>query len=333
MTRPLRDLIIYCDRVSNAATTLAKRAGARRCVANPRHKLRRTDGSLIINYGSSVNPTWLASPKTICLNPPQAVSASISKVTSYERFKANNIPTVEFTTDPEQAGKWLLDGQRVLARRDRLSSGNGISILEGGGTPGNADFWSKYFKKTHEYRVHVFRTGKSSVQGEAQRAELDSFRVIDITQKKRTTGDTGQGSDRSVLEKVVRSLDNGWVHAHENIHLPDACRESITMAAITAVQCLGLDFGAVDIIAQFGTKNAEKLYGFAVLEVNTAPGLRNEVTIKAYADAIKELYESTRGYRALPVPVRRPKRVRKLVKVKIRTRKGNLVYRERYRLV
>lgn len=320
--RPLRDLIIYCDRVSNAATTLAKRAGARRCVANPRHKLRRTDGSLIINYGSSVNPTWLASPKTICLNPPSAVAASISKVTSYERFKANSIPTVEFTTDAQQAGKWLLDGQRVLARRDRLSSGNGISILEGGGTPGNADFWSKYFKKTHEYRVHVFKG-----------------RVIDITQKKRSVDTAGEdpavadGGTRSVYQRVVRSLDNGWVHAHTELHLPPGARTQIEDAAKRAVDCLGLNFGAVDIIARFGKKSPEILGAFAVLEVNTAPGLGNEVTIKAYADAIKELYESTRGARALPMPIKRVKRVRKLVKVQIRTRKGNLVYRERYRLV
>lgn len=320
---PLRDLIIYCDRVSDAATLLAKRLNARRCVANPRHKLRRTDGSLIINYGSSVAPNWIQSLKTVVLNSPAAVAASISKVKSYERFKEAGIPTIEFTVSLAQAKEWCSGGHRVLGRRDGLSGGAGINFFEPGtgDSISPCDFYARYFKKTHEYRVHVVKA-----------------RVIDITQKKlavaqTAVGDGSGGDNRTLHQRVVRSLDNGWVHAHEALHLPDEIRQLVEKASIDAVACLGLDFGAVDIIAQFGKKNPSKFIQMAVLEVNTAPGLGNEVTIKAYEDAFKGIYTTTSIARALPRVVRKPKRVRKLVKVRIKTRKGNVVWRDRYRYI
>src|SRR5690606_28831158 len=135
-------------------------------------------------------------------------------------------------------------------------------------------------------------------------------------------GGTGR---RTLHQRVVRSLDNGWVHAHDALHLPGDFRQVISDASIRAVEALGLDFGAVDIIAQFGKKYTDKLYGFAVLEVNTAPGLANQVTLEAYTNEIKRLYDLTSKDRY--VPVRR--RVRKLVPVTFISKKGNRITRMR----
>jgi len=344
----LRDLIIYCDRPSNAVNTLVEKLGCRRVVAAPRRRVVRTDGSLCINYGTSRLPVWSVGNKSIVLNDPEKVKQSISKVKSYERFKEAGVPTLEFTTKRDEAAGWLATGSRTLARRDGLSSGQGIHIIEPGGTlptEHTSDFYAKYFPKTHEYRVHVFKAANAgpasqggsglregAIRGGIRPEGVDSYRVIDITQKKRTvdgSSDESEGSSRTLHQRVVRSLDNGWVHAHGGVHLPGDTANVLGTAAIQAVRALGLDFGAVDILAKYSKKNPAKLLAFAVAEVNTAPGLANEVTVEAYVNAIKELYQASAADRK--VAVRR--RVRKLVPVTFVSRKGNRITRERMRWV
>jgi hypothetical protein len=339
--RPLRDLVLYCDRPSNTVNELANRLNSRRLYATARRKLRATSGALVINYGTSAVPSWPVADKAILVNDPSKVKAAISKVTSYERFKEAGVPIVEFTTELAVATGWKVEGHNVLSRRDGLSSGSGISFSKDTGDVKQSDFYVKYFPKTHEYRVHVFRKPGGGDNGNAEWGTgLDSFSVIDITQKKRTTpgdGNEGMEANRTLHQRVVRSLENGWVHAHENLHLPGDFKDKISEAAIKAVVALGLDFGAVDIIAQFGTKNTGKLYGFAVLEVNTAPGLGNQVTLEAYCNAIKGLYEETKEARAVTVRKRVRKaprrRVRRLVSVTFISRKGNKITRMRERWV
>jgi hypothetical protein len=317
--RKLRDLIIYCDRASNAASELAKQLNCRRIYATASRKLRRTDGSLVINYGTSAAPNWTLGNKSVLLNDPQQVLNSISKVTSYGKFRDASIPCIDFTTEHSVAAGWQSNGDNVLSRRDGLSGGRGISFSKDTGNVTVADFYAKYFPKTHEYRAHVFKG-----------------RVIDITQKKLSQPEAGPqpgvadvAGTRTLHQRVVRSLDNGWVHAHENVHLPGNVRQTLEESAVRAVEALGLHFGAVDIVARFSKKSPDKLLSYAVLEVNTAPGLGNQTTIKAYVDAIKELYERTRNDRAIPVR----RRVRKMVPVTFVSKKGNRITRMRERWV
>jgi hypothetical protein len=325
--RPLRDLILYCDRPSNTVNELARRLNSRRIYGDPSRRLRDTRGGLIINYGTGHHPNWNRGDKSILVNSPEAIQQAISKVTSYERFKEAGVPTVEFTTDHDVARGWAVEGINVLSRRDGLSSGSGITFSKDDGNVRKSDFYVKYFPKTHEYRVHVFRdrSNQSSGRGEA----VDSYRVIDITQKKRSTGVVSEGDGRSVYQRVVRSLDNGWVHAHGELHLPAETLVAISKAAVDACAALGLDFCAVDVLARYSKKDPNKLLELAVCECNTAPGLANEVTINAYINAIERLYEITSNDRR--VPVRR--RVRKLVPVTFVSRKGNRITRMRWRRV
>src|SRR5690606_21535065 len=156
--------------------------------------------------------------------------------------------------------------------------GRGIQVLEAeaGRDIPISDFYSKYFKKTHEYRYHVF-------QG----------RVIDIAQKKKRTdrieSDGGTGR-RTLHQRVVRSWSNGWIFAHRDLHLPPAANESMSAAAVGAVRALGLDFGAVDVLARFSQRDPSRLLALAVCEVNTAPGVENTVTLNAYVEAIEGVY-------------------------------------------
>ena len=58
--------------------------------------------------------------------------------------------------------------------------------------------------------------------------------------------------------------------------------------ALGALTALGLDFGAVDILACLGKEIPRRLSKAVICEVNTSPGLECTQTIKAYVDAIKE---------------------------------------------
>jgi len=97
-------------------------------------------------------------------------------------------------------------------------------------------------------------------------------KVIDVAQKKRKVGHENR-------DNQIRNHANGWVFAQPTAAVPD----DVLSEAIKAVEYLGLDFGAVDIIVG---RDDGKPY---VLEVNTSPGLQGETTLKFYAEAVDKL--------------------------------------------
>jgi hypothetical protein len=128
-----------------------------------------------------------------------------------------------------------------------------------------APLYTRYYPKTHEFRVHVWRD-----------------QIIDFTQKKL------KGGPNDSANRLVRSHDNGWVHCHDNLSIGSADQESMGRSCAMAVSGLGLDFGAVDVLAilndsETGVRN---LKSFVICEVNTGPGLENNKTIEAYTKAI-----------------------------------------------
>lgn len=317
MERRLRDLIIYCDRPSDTARNLANRLSARRLFGSTTRRLRNLAGTLLVNYGTSHSPTWKLGEKSIVLNPPEKILNAISKVKAHERFQNVSVPTLEQTTDRDVAAKWVQEGSGVLCRRDGLSGGRGITYVPKGSSDPlpESDFYTKYFPKTHEYRAHVFRG-----------------RLIDLTQKRLKNGQA-KDETASAVARIVRSLDNGWVHAHENVDLPVGRRDRLEQAAVSAVAALGLDFGAVDILLYVPDKGLRKGSDvMAVAEVNSAPGLGNEVTLRAYEESIRQLYNDTADGRRVAIPVRR-RRVKRQCLVWVTTKRGNRVQRVRERFV
>lgn len=167
---------------------------------------------------------------------------------------------VPHTTDMEEAKGW--EGPVVVRHTVTGNSGQGIEIVDDPLDIPEAPLYTKYIKKASEWRVHVF-------QGKA----------IDVTRKIRDP-------ERTPTNWQVRNHDNGFIFARESGEPP--CTSIITHA-IEAVAGLGLDFGAVDVI---WNQHQERAY---VLEVNTAPGLEGETTLKAYTEAINNAMSHLRS--------------------------------------
>lgn len=228
-------------------------------------------GDFIINWGAStfkgVNAPLRAVlgltgalqnqlPSVKVLNKPEAVLNASNKLKTFQILEEADVAIPEFTTDSSVAYEWSDGGERVYSRRVLSGhSGNGISIATSGHVPEKAPLYVKGISNAGEYRVHV-ANGK----------------VIDYIKKRRHREDTPtqQQSD-------VRNLANGWVYTRQNLKR----LERIEQLAIRAVEALGLDFGAVDII-----KNPDG--EVFVLEVNTACGM-SDTTLNSYLTEFKSM--------------------------------------------
>lgn len=190
-----------------------------------------------------------------------ASDVGLNKLTCFQALQVASVPIPEFTTDKAVAEGW---GAKRIYERHKLrgSEGEGIVVVEEGGTLGDAPLYVKgLFGKRREYRIHVFNAG-----GQEQ---------MFVQQKRRRVSNVEATTD----ESRIRNLANGWIFAHQDIVQPS---EATKAAATAAIRALGLDFGAVDLIEMDKGGNP------FVLEINCAPGLQG-ATLFFYADAIKNV--------------------------------------------
>lgn len=217
---------------------------------------RPTD--LVINWGNAKKPVWNHTiPKF--LNPLGSVSISSNKLSSFNKFKENNVSCPDFSTKKEDALSWLKTSGVFARTVLNGHSGEGIiSVAKGATELPDAPLYVKYKPKNKEYRVHV-------CQGE----------VIDVQEKRRRTNFTEK------VNNQIRSFKNGWVFCREDV----VVGSGLMNEANKAVKALGLDFGAVDIIYN---GHEDKYY---VLEVNTAPGMEGE-TMFTYVCSFLNIMEA-----------------------------------------
>jgi glutathione synthase/RimK-type ligase-like ATP-grasp enzyme len=203
----------------------------------------------VINWGSSRQPNW---ENGRIYNKPSRVAYATNKLRSLYKFNEFDVPTVEWTEYSYEADRWR-EWDKVFARTILTGhSGKGIVVCTTELVP--APLYTKEFKKTNEYRVHVWGN-----------------EVLDIQEKRKRLG-TGPSSDCDIWNH-----GNDFVFARQNVECPDSVKD----AAILAVKALGLDFGAADV--GYNTNG-----DVAVFEVNTAPGLTG-TTLTKYVEKINEL--------------------------------------------
>lgn len=215
---------------------------------------RGRNGDLIFNYGRGNIPQEVIGNARI-INNPNSVNNASNKVEAFRLFSEAGVPTVENTTDRSTASAWLAYNEVVYARtQTRGHSGEGIIVCHNN----LSELGSVGGVQTSEEVVQapLYTKGVTGARREFRLHVLNG-QVVFSQQKRRVEG----AEELEHYSNVVRNHHTGWIYAISNVS-PN--RAGIN-AAIAAVQALGLDYGAVDIIT-----NQENAW---VLEVNTAPGM------------------------------------------------------------
>lgn len=224
----------------------------------------------VLNWGRSERPVWLneAEDSSVTfINHPDAVARAVNKLECFKLLEKAGVPTLKFTDSLQRAEDWVsVGGARVFCRTLINSSrGKGIVIVDRVCELVDAPLYTLAFDKTHEFRVHIFR-------GE----------VVDYVQKKKK-------STKKLLERGleynsdIRNIANGSVFCRKDI----IDSEEVKEIASRAVSTLGLDFGAVDMLATVDTETGGVLEA-RVCEVNTAPQLKG-TTLKKYVAIFEKL--------------------------------------------
>jgi len=222
------------------------------------HEGKPVKHPIIINWGASRIERKIANYNEI-LNEPANVAKASNKLTTFKLFKEHGVVAPEFTEATEEANTWLKTGSDVVARKVLNGhSGQGIVIYTADKYFEErliaAPLYTKYVKKDQEYRIHVFQGEVLFQQRKARKIEVPDEEV----------------------NWQVRNLAGGFIFANDGVVAPDG----VCDVAVKAVEALGLDFGAVDVLT---TKKGEAY----ALEVNTACGLQGK-TLDAYVNKFRQ---------------------------------------------
>ena len=208
----------------------------------------RPNWEVAIRWGGAEAPAR-DTPQT--LNPAEAIRRT-GKLTAFRLMQDAGVSIPEFTTNQHEAREW---GTRYLGRTTNDRAGRGITVYGAGDAPLHHPLYVRFIPNDREYRLHVVRGVVVSTQRKyLERPELD---------------DGG----------IIKNHDHGYVFKTPERELHDSRKQ----AAIKAVEALGLDFGAVDLIVDQEGKEY-------VLEVNSAPALSPK-RIEQYVEALRPLLQ------------------------------------------
>lgn len=239
---------------SRSALALATALGAKR-IKLKGSKFKPNPRKTLINWGSSSMPDEYLTCQV--LNHPTHVALAANKLEAFKCMENVGVSVPEFTEDSEEVELDMSDakeGKVAWVARTKLSghSGDGIVLLKGGDAVVEAPLYVRYIPKKEEYRIHVVRGEVIATQRKARRKDVPDDEV----------------------DWQVRNHGNGFIFARDGVEAPAMALEE----SVKAIEALGLDFGAVDVV--WNDKQA-KAY---VLEVNTAPGLEG-TTLDDYVGA------------------------------------------------
>lgn len=221
---------------------------------------------ILINWGCGSMSNAAKKQNASILNSVKGVNIARNKLRFFDVQKASKTPAriPVYTKDREEALEWVEQGIVTMGRLTNGSCGTDIAFFEEDPQAFNeSEFWVQYKKKKEEYRIHFVRGNMILAQKKALRE---------------TDPESGEKIDTSAVDFRIRNHKNGFIFKRHDISVPG----DVVDQARLAIENIGLDFGAVDVI---WNQYEGKAY---VLEVNTAPGLEG-TTVTDYANAFRAL--------------------------------------------
>lgn len=246
---------------SQSAKNLAAAMGIKQ-IKREGSKFKGSAKKVVINWGSSTLTEEIN--KCVVLNTEKAVALAGNKL-SFFNLAQGKVSIPEFTTDKQVAQTWLNEGTTVFGRTTLTGhSGAGIYELESNSNIldmnlSSVKVYVKYIPKKEEYRVHVVDGKVIDVRRKALRADFN----------------------KETANWKIRNHNGGFIFAKDGFQAP----EQVLEESLKAVECVGLVFGAVDVVWNNFRNQAY------VLEVNTAPGLEGSSLdnySKAFGDILKD---------------------------------------------
>lgn len=220
---------------------------------------------IVINWGCSSIPSQAKSSRI--LNLTAAVKNCIDKKKFFDTMsKSVNPPRIpDYTDKPSVALDWVKEEELVVARTLlKAKAGAGIVFFDDPREFVEAKLYTKYKKKTGEFRLHFMRGEIIDAQKKVLRKEWPD----------------GTKVDSKTVDFRIRNHRAGFIFQRNDISVPSDVR----LQAEKAIAASKLDFGAVDLIYN---EKEDKAYA---LEINTAPGLEGQ-TIDTYALGFKKLIQ------------------------------------------
>jgi len=288
---------------SGGGATLATALGIPHSAPNTPRSTKHN--RLIINWGVSTLPVW-KQKGFLYSNHPNAIAACANKLLTLRKLRAANVPCLEGGTKDDlyyeqglpqndnftyAAERWLHEDGKVVVRHIISGhSGNGLEIVRRGNPIPAAPLYTRYFKKQAEYRVHV------------------AFgNIVLIQQKKQENGHVNQEDG---LDDLVRTHDRGWIFCVNDLSCDKyTYRSNLIEVAKKAIEAVGAQHGAVDILVRHKTNNgnqpeqnadgqrpAKTLDTLVVCEINSAPAIRAGSTLEAYSGAFRNWIDARRAF-------------------------------------
>lgn len=254
----------YSEGLNNLKESLLKEGINLIKIKRENSNFKPSKNKTILNWGCSSEN--FPEPLLECnvLNKPSVLDITTNKLYFFEylqEIKKNGVSvcrTPSFTTDKEIATGWLFEGYFVCCRTTLNGHGGaGLVLAKESEDVVEAPLYTTYIKKQDEYRVHFFNGEITDIQRKAIRPDFDKAQV----------------------NFQVRNYDNGFMFVRGGFDTP----KDVLVEAQKAVDCLDMDFGALDIVYN---ANMQKAY---VLEVNSAPGMEGQ-TSDNYAASIAKLF-------------------------------------------
>lgn len=227
-----------------------------------RWRPRRGRGDCIINWGNTSLDMERYRDARI-LNRPLDIQSCSNKLSFFNNTPEGVLQYVpEYWTDHNAIPVDAFASGGVVCRTVLAGhSGEGIVIALSRDELVPAPLYTKYIKKSQEYRIHMGRGP-------------DGQSIIISSQRK--------ARNRSIPDDQVnwqvRNHSNGFVFVRDNVNPPscviEACKQVFDVT--------GLDFGAVDVVYN---ERSDRAY---VLEINTAPGLEG-TTVDDYVQFFRSV--------------------------------------------
>ena len=209
------------------------------------------------------------------MNTQDMVRASSNKRKAREIFQDKEVPAPKLFLSKNQVTKEDLP---VVGRTSYHSKGTGFWFCRtlsevARASKAGATHFLQFISNTREYRVHTFI--KPDYYGTKEERSVEQYTSIKMSEK------VWAGGGKPNPNEPQKNHQFGWSFLGPQNRRDDEIR-TVRYAAKQAIAALGLDFGAVDVMYEIGTKKP------LVLEVNSTPSLADEQadTCDTYAKRI-----------------------------------------------